>query len=39
MGMDSDTKLRSTDKEKSCEFPGLERRIPPFQNVFFVFVL
>ena len=25
VGMDSDTELRPTDKEKSCEFPGLER--------------
>ena len=39
LGMDSDTELRPTDKEMSCEFPGLERRVPPFQNVFFVFVL
>ena len=31
-GMDSDTELRSTDKEKSCEFPGLVCRIPPSQG-------
>ena len=32
MGKDSDTELRWTDKEKTCELLGLVRRIPPSQG-------
>ena len=39
MGMDSDTELRSTDKEKTCEFLGLVRRIPSCEGCALCFFL